>query len=124
MIDESMQLQGAMTLILRRASGEVETVHKDNIIVNVGFDFIADAIGKSVMRLLTPQPMYWPSFSPSMAPGLDSMPTCWAASTPAPSHRASSTCTVDLLRKSVSASTRCSIVKTSQEQPSSLFLSN
>ncbi len=50
MIDESMQLHGAMTLILRRASGEVETVHKDNIIVNVGFDFIADAIGKSASR--------------------------------------------------------------------------
>ena len=50
MIDESMQLHGAMTLILRRASGEVETVHKDNIIVNAGFDFIADAIGKSASR--------------------------------------------------------------------------
>ena len=37
MIDESMQLHGAMPLILRRASGEVETVHKDNIIVNVGW---------------------------------------------------------------------------------------
>ena len=50
MIQESMQLYGAMTLIVHRANGEVETVHKDNIIVNVGFDFIADAIGKSVSR--------------------------------------------------------------------------
>ena len=50
MIDESMQLHGAMTQIRRRASGEVETVHKDNIIVNVGFDFIADAIGKAASR--------------------------------------------------------------------------
>lgn len=50
MIDETMQLQGAMTLIVRRASGDIETVHKDNIIVNVGFDFIADAIGKSTSR--------------------------------------------------------------------------
>jgi len=50
MIDETMQLQGAMTLIVRRASGDIETVHKDNIIVNVGFDFIADAIGKSASR--------------------------------------------------------------------------
>ncbi len=50
MIDETMQLQGAMTLIVRRASGDTETVHKDNIIVNVGFDFIADAIGKSASR--------------------------------------------------------------------------
>jgi hypothetical protein len=50
MIDETMQLQGAMTLIVRRANGDIETVHKDNIIVNVGFDFIADAIGKSASR--------------------------------------------------------------------------
>ena len=50
MIDETMQLQGAMTLIVRRAGGDIETVHKDNIIVNVGFDFIADAIGKSASR--------------------------------------------------------------------------
>ena len=50
MIDETMQLQGAMTLIVRRADGDIETVHKDNIIVNVGFDFIADAIGKSASR--------------------------------------------------------------------------
>ena len=50
MIDETMQLQGAMTLIVRRASGDIETVHKDNIIVNVGFDFIADAIGKAASR--------------------------------------------------------------------------
>ena len=50
MIQESMQLYGAMTLIVHRSNGEVETVHKDNIIVNVGFDFIADAIGKSVSR--------------------------------------------------------------------------
>jgi len=52
MIDETMQLQGAMTLIVRRADGDIETVHKDNIIVNVGFDFIADAIGKSASRPL------------------------------------------------------------------------
>ena len=50
MIDETMQLKGAMTLIVRRASGDIETVHKDNIIVNVGFDFIADAIGQSASR--------------------------------------------------------------------------
>jgi len=50
MIQENMQLHGAMTIIVRRATGEVETVHQDNIIVNVGFDFIADAIGKSASR--------------------------------------------------------------------------
>lgn len=50
MIQESMKLHGAITLMLKKANGDVETVHKDNIIVNVGFDFIADAIGKSASR--------------------------------------------------------------------------
>ncbi len=50
MIQESMQLHGAMTLIISRANGDTETVYKDNLIVNVGFDFIADAIGKSASR--------------------------------------------------------------------------
>ncbi len=50
MIKESIKLHGAITLTLRKASGDIETVHKDNIIVNVGFDFVADAIGKSVSR--------------------------------------------------------------------------
>jgi hypothetical protein len=50
MTDESMQLHGAMTLILRHADGEFEATHQDNIIVNVGFDFIADAIGKAASR--------------------------------------------------------------------------
>lgn len=50
MIQESMKLHGAITLMLKKANGEVETVHKDNIIVDVGFDFIADAIGKSASR--------------------------------------------------------------------------
>ena len=50
MIDESMQLHGAMTLIFKRANGDTETIHQDNLIVNVGFDFIADAIGKSASR--------------------------------------------------------------------------
>ncbi len=50
MIQESMQLHGAMTLIISRANGDTETVYKDNLIVNVGFDFIADAVGKSASR--------------------------------------------------------------------------
>jgi hypothetical protein len=50
MIQESMKLHGAITLMLKKANGEVETVHKDNIIVDVGFDFIADAIGKAASR--------------------------------------------------------------------------
>lgn len=50
MIQESMQLHGAMTLFIPRANGDTETVYQDNLIVNVGFDFIADAIGKSTSR--------------------------------------------------------------------------
>lgn len=50
MIQESMQLHGSVTLIVNRANGECETVHKDNLIVNVGFDFIADAVGKAASR--------------------------------------------------------------------------
>ncbi len=50
MIQESMKLHGAITLMLKKANGDVETVHKDNIIVDVGFDFIADAIGKAASR--------------------------------------------------------------------------
>ena len=50
MIQESMQLHGAMTLLISRANGDTETVYQDNLIVNVGFDFIADAIGKSASR--------------------------------------------------------------------------
>lgn len=50
MNQEIFQLHGAMTLIIQRANGDIETVHKDNIIVNVGFDFVADAIGKSASR--------------------------------------------------------------------------
>ena len=50
MIDEGVKLLGAITLMVTRASGEVEVVHKDNIIVNGGFDFVADAIGKASSR--------------------------------------------------------------------------
>lgn len=48
--DESLKLKGAMTAVLTKADGTVETRYKDNIIVNVGFDFISDAIGKSAAR--------------------------------------------------------------------------
>jgi len=47
---DTFQMKGAMEAVLRRADGSVETRFKDNIIVNVGFDFIADAIGKSASR--------------------------------------------------------------------------
>ncbi|MFU9046362.1 hypothetical protein ACNAUY_08205 [Acinetobacter tibetensis] len=51
MIKENpFDFHGAMTATLIKASGETEVFHKDNIIVNAGFDFIADAIGKSASR--------------------------------------------------------------------------
>ena len=43
-------VQSANRLEFRWLSGEVEVVHKDNIIVNGGFDFVADAIGNSGSR--------------------------------------------------------------------------
>ena len=56
MIEEGMNIKGAITLLLARASGEVEVVHKENIIVNGGFDFVADAIGNASSR---PSVMGW-----------------------------------------------------------------
>jgi hypothetical protein len=50
MIEEGMNIKGAITLLLAKASGEVEVVHKENIIVNGGFDFVADAIGNASSR--------------------------------------------------------------------------
>ena len=45
-----LSLKGAMELCLIRASGEIEVRRKENLIVNAGFDFIADAIGKPTGR--------------------------------------------------------------------------
>jgi len=39
-----------MELCLRRGDGEVVVRRKDNLIVDAGFDFIADAIGKATGR--------------------------------------------------------------------------
>ena len=50
MIEEGMSIKGSITLLLAKPTGEVEVVHKDNIIVNGGFDFVADAIGNSASR--------------------------------------------------------------------------
>lgn len=47
---EGLNAHGAGTFILRKANGEVEVVHRDNLIVTVGFDFICDCIGKSASR--------------------------------------------------------------------------
>lgn len=47
---DHLELLGSLELVLQREDGSVEVTRKDNIIVNVGFDFIADAIGKSSSR--------------------------------------------------------------------------
>lgn len=44
---DNLKMHGALTLMLDRANGEREVIHKDNIIVNGGFDFICDAIGNA-----------------------------------------------------------------------------
>lgn len=56
MFNDKLKMHGAMTLVLQKPNGEVEVTHKDNIIVNVGFDFIADAIGNAAAR---PAAMGW-----------------------------------------------------------------
>lgn len=48
--NDTLKLKGSMTAVLFKEDGTTETYLRDNIIVNVGFDFIADAIGKSASR--------------------------------------------------------------------------
>jgi hypothetical protein len=50
MKENPFNLHGTMLATLIKANGDVEVVHKDNIIVSTGFDFIADSIGKSASR--------------------------------------------------------------------------
>ncbi len=45
-----LRLRGSLELVLRKADGTVVIRRKDNIIVDAGFDFIADAIGLSTGR--------------------------------------------------------------------------
>lgn len=47
---ERMKIHGSFTGILRHPDGSVEVRRKDNLILDVGFDFIADAIGNAVSR--------------------------------------------------------------------------
>ncbi|CCG43301.1 hypothetical protein [Magnetospirillum molischianum] len=49
-MNDTLKMHGAMEAVLVRANGDVEVIRKDNIIVDVGFDFIADAIGKVASR--------------------------------------------------------------------------
>lgn len=52
---DGLKLRGAMEMVLERRdeSGKllaIETRRKDNLIVDVGFDFVADSIGKATGR--------------------------------------------------------------------------
>lgn len=47
---DKLKLKGSFTGILRHKDGSVEVRRKDNLILNVGFDFIADAIGNASSR--------------------------------------------------------------------------
>ena len=48
--NETLKMIGTLELELTKGNGDIEYRRKDNIIVDVGFDFIADAIGKSASR--------------------------------------------------------------------------
>lgn len=47
---DKFKMHGAMTLILQLENGEFEVTHKDNLVVNTGFDLICDALGNSGAR--------------------------------------------------------------------------
>jgi len=49
-MNEMMKVHGSMIATLEKADGSVEVIRKDNLILNVGFDFICDAIGNSGSR--------------------------------------------------------------------------
>lgn len=47
---DKMHLHGSLTLTLTKEDGSIETRHKDNLVVDAGFDLIADAIGATASR--------------------------------------------------------------------------
>ena len=47
---EAMKIHGSYTGVLRHPDGSVEVRRKDNLILDVGFDFIADSIGNGTSR--------------------------------------------------------------------------
>lgn len=49
-MEQKLKLKGTHIGILRHLDGSVEVNRKDNLILNAGFDFIADAIGKGSDR--------------------------------------------------------------------------
>lgn len=49
-MSETIKMKGSMVAVLKKANGDVQTVRKDNIILNAGFDYICDAICKASSR--------------------------------------------------------------------------
>lgn len=47
---ENTKIKGSLILTLKHKDGSVEVRRKDNLILNVGFDFIANAIGSANSR--------------------------------------------------------------------------
>lgn len=47
---EKAGLKGAMEMVLQRGDGSVEVLRKDNIIVDLGFGLVCDALGKDTGR--------------------------------------------------------------------------
>jgi hypothetical protein len=47
---DKLKLKGSLEAVLIKGDGTVDVTRKDNIIVDVGFDFIADAIGDASTR--------------------------------------------------------------------------
>lgn len=50
MLEDKLQIKGAIRAELIKADGSVKVTQKHNMIVNVGFDFIANAIGLASSR--------------------------------------------------------------------------
>lgn len=44
---DCVKVKGSFIAVLKKANGDIEVRRKDNMILNVGFDFIADAMCKS-----------------------------------------------------------------------------
>lgn len=49
-VKQAVRMHGSGTFVLEKGNGEIEVHVKDNIIVDVGFDFICDCIGKPTGR--------------------------------------------------------------------------
>lgn len=49
-IKDTLVMHGALTLVLEKADGTKEVTHRDNLIVDDGFDLICDSIGKASGR--------------------------------------------------------------------------